>query len=194
MGAGRRRVLVLSSQHHASGINLQCARHVILIHPYCTPSATYPEAVSFASLKAHEQQAIGRVRRYPQTRTVRVHRLFAADTVEALLYRGGYAAEGAAAAQSEGRFLMRNAFAGVELLRDEPSCEGAEGAAAVARARPGAKEGAAWVTSAAVPAPVPVLGGGKSAGAAWASPAGDSGGPKDKRDAGTPERFHLFAC
>ena len=96
---GAPRVLVLSSQHHASGINLQCARHVILIHPYCTPSATYPEAVSFASLRAHEQQAIGRVRRYPQTRTVRVHRLFAADTVEALLYRGGYAAEGAAAAE-----------------------------------------------------------------------------------------------
>ena len=41
-GAGEPRVLVLSSQHHASGINLQCARNLVLLHPYCTPSATYP--------------------------------------------------------------------------------------------------------------------------------------------------------
>lgn len=88
---GAPRILLLSSQHHACGINLQAARNLILLHPYCTPSATYPEAVSFASLQAFEQQAIGRIRRYPQRQPVRVFRLFAADTVEEGLYRGGYA-------------------------------------------------------------------------------------------------------
>lgn len=87
---GAPKVLLLSSQHHASGINLQVARHVIICHPYCTPSATFPEAVSFAELQAFEQQAIGRVRRYPQTQEVTVHRLFAGDTVEEGLYRGSY--------------------------------------------------------------------------------------------------------
>jgi hypothetical protein len=57
------RVLLLSSQHHASGINLQCARNLIVVHPYCTPSAGEPEDVSFAALQAFEQQAIGRIRR-----------------------------------------------------------------------------------------------------------------------------------
>ena len=82
--------MLASSQHHSSGINLQAARHVILCHPYCTPSATYPEAVSFAELQAFEQQAIGRVRRYPQMKPVVLYRLFATDTVEEGLYRGGY--------------------------------------------------------------------------------------------------------
>ena len=45
-------MLVLSSQHHASGINLQCARNLVLLHPYCTPSATYPEAVRYHDLAA----------------------------------------------------------------------------------------------------------------------------------------------
>ena len=89
---GQPRILLLSSQHHASGINLQVARHLIIVHPYCTPHATYPEAVSYDALKAYEQQAIGRIQRYPQRRTCHVHRLFATDTVEEMLYRGGYAA------------------------------------------------------------------------------------------------------
>ena len=80
----------------ASGINLQCARNLIVVHPYCTPSAGEPEDVSFAALQAFEAQAIGRIRRYPQTQTVRVHRLFAAESVEEGLYRGGFA-------QGEGR-------------------------------------------------------------------------------------------
>ena len=83
-------VLVLSSQHHASGINLQVARNLIVVHPYCTPSATGPEDVSFSQLRAYEQQAIGRIRRFPQTKPVRVWRLFSKDTVEEGLYRGGF--------------------------------------------------------------------------------------------------------
>ena len=89
-GAGEPRVLVLSSQHHASGINLQCARNLVLLHPYCTPSATYPEAVRYHDLAAFERQAIGRVRRYPQQRPVRVWKLVCAGTVEQALGRGLY--------------------------------------------------------------------------------------------------------
>ena len=92
------RILLLSSQHHASGINLQCARNLIIVHPYCTPSASEPEAVSFAALQAFEQQAIGRIRRYPQRETVRVYRLFATESVEEGLYRGGYSENGRAGA------------------------------------------------------------------------------------------------
>ena len=33
------RVLLMSSQRHASGINLQCARHVVIVHPHCTATA-----------------------------------------------------------------------------------------------------------------------------------------------------------
>ena len=89
-GAEQPRILLLSSQYHASGINLQVARNLIFVHPYCTPSATYPEAVSFDAVTSYEQQAIGRIRRYPQEQTVRVYRLYAGDSVEEMLYRGGY--------------------------------------------------------------------------------------------------------
>jgi len=80
------RVLLLSSQRHSSGINLQAARHVIIVHPYCTPTASSRESISRAQMLAFEAQAIGRVRRYPQQRPVHVHRLFAAGTVEEDLY------------------------------------------------------------------------------------------------------------
>lgn len=91
--AGQPRVLVLSSQHHSSGINLQAARNLIVVHPFCTPSATRPEFVSFASLRAFEQQAVGRIRRYPQTKAVRVWRLMSRDSVEEGLYRNGFVAK-----------------------------------------------------------------------------------------------------
>merc|ERR1739845_97999 len=32
---GEPRVILLSSESHSSGINLQVARHVIMLHPYC---------------------------------------------------------------------------------------------------------------------------------------------------------------
>ena len=78
------RVLLLSSGHHASGVNLQCARHCILVHPYC-PDVGRESALrerSLADARAYETQAIGRVRRYPQQRQVSVHRLFVRGTIE----------------------------------------------------------------------------------------------------------------
>lgn len=82
------RVLLLSSQRHSSGINLQAARHVVIVHPYCTPTAASQESISRTQMLAYEAQAIGRVRRYPQHRPVNVYRLFAAGTVEEGLYVG----------------------------------------------------------------------------------------------------------
>jgi len=83
---GQARVLVLSSQRNASGTNLQCARNVVIVHPYVTPTATFPEAISYKELVAYERQCVGRVRRFPQTKEVKVFRLFAEFTIEAELY------------------------------------------------------------------------------------------------------------
>lgn len=85
---GEPRVLLLSSQRHSSGINLQAARHVIIVHPYCTPTATSQESICRSQMLSFEAQAIGRVRRFPQQRSVHVYRLFAAGTVEEELYAG----------------------------------------------------------------------------------------------------------
>ncbi|CAJ1427569.1 unnamed protein product [Effrenium voratum] len=85
--AGAPRVLLLSSQRHSSGINLQMARHVVIVHPYCTPTATSQDSISRLQMLAFEAQAIGRVRRFPQKKAVHVHRLFAVGSVEEELYR-----------------------------------------------------------------------------------------------------------
>jgi len=82
------RVLLLSSQRHSAGINLQAARHIVIIHPYCTPTASSQESISRSQMLSYEAQAIGRVRRYPQQRPVKVYRFFAAGTVEEELYAG----------------------------------------------------------------------------------------------------------
>eukprot|EP00931_Biecheleriopsis_adriatica_P052462 TRINITY_DN30515_c0_g1_i2.p1 TRINITY_DN30515_c0_g1~~TRINITY_DN30515_c0_g1_i2.p1 ORF type:complete len:319 (-),score=65.50 TRINITY_DN30515_c0_g1_i2:36-992(-) len=82
------RVLLLSSQRHSSGINLQMARHVVIVHPYCTPTAVSHDDISRRQMLAFEAQAIGRVRRYPQRKPVHVHRIYAVSTVEEDLYLG----------------------------------------------------------------------------------------------------------
>jgi len=85
---GEARVLLLSSQRHSSGINLQVARHVVIVHPYCTPTASSQDSISRAQMLAYEAQAIGRVRRYPQRRPVHIYRLFASGSIEESLYAG----------------------------------------------------------------------------------------------------------
>ena len=82
------RVLLMSSQRHASGINLQCARHVVIVHPYCTPTARTVRQLSLNEMAAYERQAVGRVRRYPQQRQVEVYRFVAPGTVEEEIYSG----------------------------------------------------------------------------------------------------------
>lgn len=79
-------VLLLSFQRHASGINLQFCRHVIILHPYCPETASDLAFVSMRDVRGYETQAVGRVRRYPQTNVVRVYRIFAACSVEEEIY------------------------------------------------------------------------------------------------------------
>lgn len=76
------RVLLMSSQRHASGINLQMARHVVILHPYCTPTARNARQLSTNEMASYERQAIGRVRRFPQQRQVEVYKFFAPGTIE----------------------------------------------------------------------------------------------------------------
>ena len=82
------RVLLMSSQRHASGINLQCARHVVIVHPHCTATARSARQLSLQELASYERQAIGRVRRFPQQRQVETYRFFAPGTVEEEVYSG----------------------------------------------------------------------------------------------------------
>jgi len=68
-------VLLLSLEQSASGTNLTCANHVLLVHPMS--AATQEQAVAF------ELQAIGRVRRWgQQRREVHVWRFCTVGTVE----------------------------------------------------------------------------------------------------------------
>ena len=82
------RVLFVSYQHHASGLNLHVANRVIVAHPYASrfSSPNAPELVSLRHAAAYERQAIGRVRRYPQTKPCYLYRLYALGTVEEELY------------------------------------------------------------------------------------------------------------
>ncbi|CAK0829206.1 unnamed protein product, partial [Prorocentrum cordatum] len=73
-------VLLLSLEDSASGTNLTCANHVLLVHPM--NAKTQEQAVSF------ELQAIGRVRRWGQRRSeVHVWRFCTLGTVEEDLTR-----------------------------------------------------------------------------------------------------------
>mmetsp|Transcript_12008 Transcript_12008/g.28094 ORF Transcript_12008/g.28094 Transcript_12008/m.28094 type:complete len:353 (+) Transcript_12008:3-1061(+) len=68
-------VLLLSLEDSASGTNMAHANHVLLVHPMVAPSAE--------EQRAYEAQAIGRVKRWGQTRTVQVWRFVVEGTVEA---------------------------------------------------------------------------------------------------------------
>lgn len=72
------RVLLLSLEQSASGTNLTAANHVFLVHPMA--AGTPQRAAAF------EQQAIGRVRRLGQKRTVTVWRFVTQGTVEEELH------------------------------------------------------------------------------------------------------------
>eukprot|EP00435_Cladocopium_sp_Y103_P028250 s493_g7.t1 len=68
-------VLLLSLEHSASGTNLTCANHVILVHPMSAESSE--QSIAF------ELQAIGRVRRWGQPRNeVHVWRFCTLGTIE----------------------------------------------------------------------------------------------------------------
>merc|ERR1712070_1043938 len=68
------RVLLLSLEKSPTGMTLTCANHVFLVHPMVADSATLAAG--------YERQAIGRVRRPGQSKTVHIWRFITSGTVE----------------------------------------------------------------------------------------------------------------
>ena len=68
------------------GANLEVANHVIIIHPYCPANVSKVSIVPLAQAQTFEQQAIGRVLRFPQTKDVHVYRFYSLGTPEEELY------------------------------------------------------------------------------------------------------------
>jgi len=79
------RVLILSTQLHATGANLQIARHCVIMHPYADPTSVHFDERTFTQMKAYEKQCLGRVQRFPQKKEVVLYRLYAENSVEQIL-------------------------------------------------------------------------------------------------------------
>ena len=62
----------------AAGANLTAANHAIFLHPLLVQTQQEYDAC--------DTQAVGRIRRYPQTRCVHVYRIYAQGTIEEALY------------------------------------------------------------------------------------------------------------
>lgn len=75
-------ILLLSLEDSASGTNMAHANHVLLVHPMVAASAD--------EQRAYEAQAVGRVRRWGQKRTVHVWRFEMDGTLEKDLAALGY--------------------------------------------------------------------------------------------------------
>jgi SNF2 family DNA or RNA helicase len=72
-------LLLLSRDESASGANLTSANHAIFVHPLLTNSQYEYEA--------SETQAIGRIRRYGQTKLVKVWRMLVKDSIDTEIYK-----------------------------------------------------------------------------------------------------------
>jgi SNF2 family DNA or RNA helicase len=69
------RVLVLKmDDEQSAGLNLTHLNHALFVHPLL--------ALSRAEYDAYETQAIGRIRRFGQTKTVHLHRFLARNTMD----------------------------------------------------------------------------------------------------------------
>lgn len=73
------RVLLLKlDSEHASGLNLTNLNHAVFVHPLLADSQQ--------EYDAYETQAIGRIRRYGQKKTVKVWRFLAKDTIDTAIF------------------------------------------------------------------------------------------------------------
>ncbi|WVR03552.1 hypothetical protein IAU60_000544 [Kwoniella sp. DSM 27419] len=77
-GSSARVLLLKMNDASAAGSNLTTANHAIFLGPLLTPS--------LLNYRAVETQAIGRVRRYGQSRKVHIHRLLALDTKDVEIF------------------------------------------------------------------------------------------------------------
>jgi len=71
---GQKRVLLLALDERCAGANLTAANHVFFAHPLIQNGSRSPADI--------ETQAIGRARRFGQTRTVNVWRFLSQQTIE----------------------------------------------------------------------------------------------------------------
>merc|ERR1711974_14456 len=71
--------MILAMEDDGSGLNLTCANHVFFVHPL--------DVASKHVASACERQALGRVRRYGQTKDVHLYRFVTEGTVEERLAR-----------------------------------------------------------------------------------------------------------
>ena len=62
------------------------ANHIVVIHPYCPPSVRSVSVVPLAKAQAFEQQEVGRVLRFPQSKEVHVYHFYSLGTPEEELY------------------------------------------------------------------------------------------------------------
>ena len=78
LAASRLRVILVSTEHAASGTNLQSATHVIMMEPLVG---------KLTRVDALEAQAIGRAQRQGRTQPLVVTRIRAIDTIEETLHQ-----------------------------------------------------------------------------------------------------------
>lgn len=110
---GSERVLLLKvNDASAAGSNLTNANHAIFIGPLFTNS--------LYNYRATETQAIGRVRRYGQTRDVHVHRLLAVDTIDTSIFS---ARRGEESQKSDYMAIPRSAYVGKQPRKRESGAE-----------------------------------------------------------------------
>ena len=103
--AGTVPILLLSAQSKASGANLQCATHVVLLDP-AGQSAKHGSTL--------EEQAIGRAVRMGQERPVTVTRFCVAGSIEELLFTAIDAAQQAKVTKNSGSsYVIQDAHKGL---------------------------------------------------------------------------------
>jgi hypothetical protein len=74
------RVLLLTmDDESSSGVNLTTCNHAVFVHPLLADSQQQYDA--------YETQAIGRIRRFGQTKTVNIWRFLASGTIDATIYK-----------------------------------------------------------------------------------------------------------
>lgn len=113
MSTGSERVLLLKvNDASAAGSNLTNANHAIFIGPLFTNS--------LYNYRATETQAIGRIRRYGQTRNVHVHRLLAVDTIDTSIFNARRSEE---SEKSDYMAIPQSAYVGKQARKRESGAD-----------------------------------------------------------------------
>ncbi|KAL5333911.1 hypothetical protein BJX70DRAFT_405782 [Aspergillus crustosus] len=115
-GFGENKVLMLNlGSEMAAGLNLQCANHIIFLSPLHTQTQyNYDSAMI---------QAIGRCRRYGQTKHVHVYHLLAKNTVDVNIFQDR---RGKVLVERDGKAVLVDKEEAVESGEEVVTCQGPE--------------------------------------------------------------------